>query len=268
MKYQIDHDLHIHSRVSICSNDPAQSTERILEYAKTYGLKHICVTDHFWDKIVPNRGWPFYQEQDFDYISQALPLPQREGIQFHFGCETDMLLEGTVGIAPETMDKFEFIIVPTTHLHMGEYVIKDDPTPADRAEAWVKRFRYLLDADLPFGKVGMAHLACGLIYPGGEIHEVLSLILDETMEVLFAKAAQLGVGIEINADDWKTEGRPPQRMQQVLRMFRIAKQAGCKFYLGSDAHHPDGLDGAIPVFESAIALLELKETDKFLPANW
>ena len=30
----LDHDLHIHSQLSLCSSDPAQTPARILQYAK------------------------------------------------------------------------------------------------------------------------------------------------------------------------------------------------------------------------------------------
>lgn len=33
MRYSFDHDLHIHSQISSCSNHPEQTTERILQYA-------------------------------------------------------------------------------------------------------------------------------------------------------------------------------------------------------------------------------------------
>jgi histidinol phosphatase-like PHP family hydrolase len=46
-------------------------------------------------------------------------------------------------------------------------------------------------------------------------------------------------------------------------MFRIAKAQGCRFYLGSDAHHPDELLKARRIFERAIDLLDLRESDKF-----
>ncbi len=121
----------------------------------------------------------------------------------------------------------------------------------------------VLNADLPFHKTGIAHLACRLINPGGEVEEVLSLISDEAMRDLFTKAAQRGVGIEINADDWNFQTFSQGRIDQVIRVFAIAKECGCKFYLGSDAHHPNGLDGAIPIFENAVAELDLKESDKF-----
>jgi len=49
----------------------------------------------------------------------------------------------------------------------------------------------------------------------------------------------------------------------VLRIFKIAKQCGCKFYLGSDAHHPNWFNDVKAIFERAIDLLELTEDDKF-----
>ena len=40
MKFQIDHDYHIHSKLSSCSRDPEQTNERILQYAKENGLSN------------------------------------------------------------------------------------------------------------------------------------------------------------------------------------------------------------------------------------
>ena len=37
MKFQIDHDLHIHSRLSRCSRDREQTPARILRYAEENG---------------------------------------------------------------------------------------------------------------------------------------------------------------------------------------------------------------------------------------
>jgi histidinol phosphatase-like PHP family hydrolase len=54
-----------------------------------------------------------------------------------------------------------------------------------------------------------------------------------------------------------------EETDRVLRMFRIAKYQGCKFYCGSDAHHPAGLVNSPARFERAIDLLGLQESDKF-----
>ena len=87
MRFQIDHDLHIHTQLSTCSQNPEQTADRILAYAKEYGLKEICVTDHYWDSAVPGAS-KWYVPQNFDNISKVLPLPQADGIKFRFGCET------------------------------------------------------------------------------------------------------------------------------------------------------------------------------------
>ena len=41
MKFAFDHDYHIHSQISLCSSDPAQTPERILSYARENGLHTI-----------------------------------------------------------------------------------------------------------------------------------------------------------------------------------------------------------------------------------
>lgn len=115
--------------------------------------------------------------------------------------------------------------------------------------------------ELPFKKIGIAHLACSLIAPNREDYlKVLNLLPTEKLEQLFKKCAELGVGIELNADDMNFAD---DEAETVLRMFRIAKQQGCKFYMGSDAHHPNELDNAKRLFERAIDMLELTEDDKF-----
>ena len=258
-----DNDLHIHSKISVCSNLPEQSTERILSYAVENGLKTICLTDHFWDDAVAGAS-DWYKPQNFEHISAAKPLPQTDGVRFLFGCETDLDKFLTLGISKERLDEFSFIVIPTTHFHMKGFTLSEDETasPKSRAEAWVKRLDKVLGMDLPFHKVGLAHLTCGLIAPKrDEYLETIKLIPSEEMQRLLKKAAELGVGIELNRGDMSFAD---DEKDIVLRPYRIAKQCGCKFYFGSDAHSPAQLDKSKAVFERAIDLLELTEDDKFI----
>lgn len=261
MKFQIDHDLHIHSCLSSCSRDPQQSTETILDYAKRHKLHTVCLTDHYWDQAVPGPS-DWYAPQDYDHIAQALPLPRAEEHEFLFGCETEYRADGVLGMPLSRMDDFDFVIIPTTHLHMSGFTItpEDKESNERRAAAWLRRLDGVLDMDLPFRKIGIAHLACHLINKHGYL-EVLDLIPTSELERVFKKAASLGCGIELNASDF---GFADEDADRVLRIFRVAKICGCKFYLGSDAHHPNQLDGAIPRFARAIDLLELTEDDKFI----
>lgn len=264
MRYIVDNDLHIHSKISACSGVPEQTPERILQYAEETGLKTICVTDHFWDSDVDGAS-EWYAPQDYNRIVASKPLPQKEGIRFLFGCETDLDKNLTLGISKEKYDLFDFIVIPTTHFHMTDFTLslEEGENEHTRAVAWVKHFEAVLNMDLPFHKVGIAHLTCQLIGKNRERAEflkVMPLIPDEEMERLFTKAAKLGVGIELNACDMRFTD---EEADIVLRPYRIAKKCGCKFYFASDGHRPAELDRANALFNKAVDWLELTEDDKF-----
>ena len=261
MRYIIDHDYHIHSFLSSCATDPAQTPEKILACAKERGLSRICLTDHYWDSAVLGAS-RWYTPQNFDHIAQYRNLPQADGIEFLFGCETDMDQNGVIGIPPERFDDFDFIIVPTTHLHMKNFTIPIEKLQdsAYRAEMWAWRFEKLLDSNLPMHKVGVPHITSGLINNTGDFahHETLSRIPTAEITRLFTKAAARGCGIELNSADMREID-----YEQVQRFYRIAKACGCKFYLGSEAHMPFEFAPSLSVWEHAIDVLGLTEDDKF-----
>ena len=267
MKFKIDHDLHIHSKISSCSDNPLQTNERILQYAKDNNFKTICLTDHFWDSKVEGAS-PWYVPQNYEHIEKALPLPQGDGIRFLFGCETELSKDLTLAIDKTTFEKFDFVIIPTTHLHMLGLTIESEiRSPNVRAKIWANRLRAVFNMDLPFHKIGIAHLTCPLITPKAQgftdedYINTLNLISKEELFELFTKAAKLGVGIELNFDDVIFNKTAENA---VFRIYKIAKECGCKFYLGSDAHHPERLEKVIPYFQKAIDVLELTEDDKFI----
>ena len=186
MRYILDNDLHIHSQISACSGDAEQTTDRILKYALDNGLKTICITDHFWDSdVVGASSW--YAPQNFDRISGALPLPCAEGVRFLFGCETELTKDLVIGISPKRFDSFDFVIIPTTHFHMKGYTLTDGENESNesRANAWVKRLGAVLDMELPFHKIGIAHLTCGLIDRNrGDYLKTLELLPHDDMKRL------------------------------------------------------------------------------------
>lgn len=262
MRFSVDHDYHIHSVASLCCHDQAQTPQRILQYALENGLKKIVITDHYWDETVAGAS-DWYKKQDHAHVSSVLPLPEAQGVEFLFGCETDMDKFCTVGISKQRYDCFDFIVIPTTHLHMTGFTIEKDATLEQRARAYVERLEALFEMDLPFHKIGIAHLTCTLLAtaePDDHI-KVIDMIADGEYERLFTRAAELGVGIELN---FSIERYTDSELQRVLRPYRIAKKCGCKFYLASDAHSVASLDRATKKFEAIISALELEEEDKFV----
>ena len=260
-KFIIDHDLHLHSQLSLCSDDPEQTAAALLDYGVREGLTDICVTDHYWDENVPGAsGW--YAAQNYAHVKQILPLPESDACRFHFGCEIDMDQFMTLGISDKMLDAFEFIIVPTSHLHMTGFTIApEDTSVARRAELYLARNHALLDMDLPFSKMGLAHFTCSLMERNceGDRDDILDAITDAEYAELFARVAKSGMGMELNMNL-----HDPQSAR-TMRPYHIAKSQGCKFYLGSDAHHPKNLQAARARFEAAIDALELTEKDKFKP---
>ena len=262
MKYVLDHDYHIHSMISQCSSNPEQTAENILKYAKERGFTSIALTDHFWDENIPGASNWYNTYHKFSDLSRALPLPTDPEVEFFFGCEADMDKNGVIGISRERCDLFDFIIVSTTHMHMkGFTVIEEDyENPEALARLWVERFDTLLRADLPFGKVGIAHLVTRCIAVKDNMHvEVIKRVPTEQMYRLFTEAARLGLGIEINGHDIDYRD---EDAEAVLRPFRIAKECGCKFYYGSDAHKPSEF-GVYTRFDRFVESLGLTEDDKF-----
>jgi len=259
MRYIADHDFHIHSTVSPCCHDENQIPERILQYAKENGLKKICLTNHLWDEKVESKA-EWHEMQRFPCITSVLPLPQDEMVEFLLGAEVDMDFDNIVGVSEERYDILDFIIVSTTHLHLaGNTVRTKVQTPEEAAEHWLNRLNALMEKNLPWHKTGVAHLTCGHIFKG-RTPEVIKLLSDESLYSVFGKCAQKGLGIELNM---KTLFSSQEEKDIMLRPYYIAKDCGCKFYLGSDSHKTEALKTAKENFENVITLLDLKESDKF-----
>ncbi len=260
MRYIADHDFHIHSTLSRCCHDENQTPEAILNYAKENGFKKICLTNHFWDEKVKSEA-EWIDEHGFSYVSSVLPLPESDNIDYLFGCETDMDFNNVLGVSKERFDAFDFVIVATTHLHLdGNTVRTKITTPEEAAFHWIDKLENLLSKDLPFNKIGIAHLTTGHILKN-RTAEVLSLIPDAAMYSLFNECSRKGVGIELNV---KTANMPDSQKEIFLRPYIIAKECGCKFYLGSDSHKTSALTSAKESFEDVITNLNLKERDKFI----
>ncbi len=259
MKYVINHDFHIHSTVSRCCRDPLQTPERIMQYARENNFDRICLTNHFWDeKIKSEAEW--IDEHGYSYLTSVLPLPRQEGIRFLFGAELDMDYNGILGISRETLDELDFVTVATTHMHLaGNSVREKISTPEEGAEIWLNKIRTLLAMPLPFHKIGLAHMTTGHIMKE-KTPEVIRLLKSSDLYEIFSDCAEKGLGIELNT---KTIFSSEEEKDILLRPYFIAKDCGCKFYLGSDSHKTEALKNAPENFRRIIDLLDLKEDDKF-----
>ena len=136
----VDHDLHIHSNLSSCAGPlgVTQTKENILKYAEGNHFNTICVTDHYWDETVPSRAG-MWKKENTAWLRSILPLPQSENVRFLFGCEADMDFDNVIGLAPEHYDNFDFVIIPTNHLHLRGSTCRGDEGMEERAALWCSR---------------------------------------------------------------------------------------------------------------------------------
>ena len=263
MKFQIDHDLHIHSHISPCAGyDPRQSPEAILAYGLSNAFGLLCITDHIWDQNVATVERNPWKKRGLD-VARAktlLPLPQSEACRILLGIEVDMDYLGNLGLSPQNYDAFDFIVLAPSHLHLKNFTRDEQTVGTSAAELkayYQKRLLQLLNMDLPFHKCGLAHFASCLQCDKGKF-SVLDRFTDEEFADIFSLAAARGLGIELNAEDFPEDAEA----EGVLRPYRIAKKMGCKFYLGSDAHQPEDFAGKKAQLQQIAEQLNLTEDDK------
>lgn len=258
MDFPVDHDLHCHTYLSKCSGDPEQTAENILKHARENGYTLQCITDHLWDRKVPGPN-DFYESQDIDHVRQILPLPGDDQVRMVFGCETEFCGGNRLALDPGNYDQFDFIVIPPNHFHMTRP--REYDTEEKTAGLFAERLEEISNLPLPWHKVGIAHITCSLIFKEGDPYLVYRLVDEKRFRAVMRKFAKLGAGIEINLSSFGPGWL--EHKEDALRLYRMALEEGCKFYLASDAHHPDGLRTVPDRAPKVIELLGLKKEDQF-----
>lgn len=255
---KVDHDLHLHSTLSSCCHDDRMTPERIADAAASLGITEVCLTDHLWDDAVPGAS-NWYAPQNIAHVRQNEQAARALGLRF--GCETEYCGGDKLGLAPEHFELFDFVVIPLNHMHMEGFVrpagLRGAPA---MAELIVMRLEQLTRLPIPFEKVGIAHLTTGLMFREGDVDDVLCLLDEARLLRVFDFFAKRGAGIELNVGSFlRWRARPEDR----LRVYRLAKKAGCLFYCASDAHQLDHLD--VPkVLPDVIEALDIRDGERYL----
>ena len=152
------------------------------------------------------------------------------------GCESETIAPGKFGITREMAEQLDFVLLPCNHLHMLDFV--EQPAsgrPRDVAEHLLRLFRSAVESGLataiphPFTAPGFMDRFDALV----------ASVSDAEFLDVCGLAAERGVALEITrgfVPPAPGPDRPSWSLETPLRFLRLARQAGCKFTFGSDAH--------------------------------
>lgn len=196
--------LHCHTDFS----DGASSIETLARAARDAGYQYVGITDHSSSAAYVGglrredleRQW-----DEVDRVNEAVG-----GIRVLKGVEVDILPDGDLDYGPEVLSRLDFVIAS---LH--------DDAGLDRTRMTERVLRAM---DSPYMTI-WGH-PTGRMLDGRDAYPM-------DLEPLFARAAERGIAVEINAD--------PHRMDLDWRHLRAARAAGAMISIGADAHSASGI---------------------------
>jgi len=197
-------DTHAHSNYS----DGSEPVSVIAEKAAEAGYEWIIITDHSQSLKIA-RGLTVKELMRKLEDIKKINLKQKK-IKVLFGAEVDILMDGSLDYTDEVLNKLDFV---TASIHSGF------KQPQEKIHERI------------FRAFENKYVHC-LSHPTGRLigtREAYAV----NMEKVIAQAAKTGVYLEINAY--------PERMDIYDIHCKMAKEAGVKIAIGTDAHHTDQL---------------------------
>lgn len=126
---KIKHDVHTHSLYSLCCYDPQATVTRYLERAAELGHKTFGISNHLWDEKMPGSS-DWYRKQMINYGLEARHAVPADtcGMKVLIGAESEYAhYKNALGMSAETAKRFDYMLIPHTHMHMRGFVMQDPP---------------------------------------------------------------------------------------------------------------------------------------------
>lgn len=190
--------FHNHSTWS----DGNASLLAMAQRAEELGWKFISFNDHFGPVGIAH---PLNEKRLVGYLKEIEQVRRKVGIRVFSGVEIDILKDGKLPLSAAKLRKLD-VVIASLHLSLGE-----------GEKEMTKRVCSALE-HYPITIFG--HPTARLL----NVREPVQMNLD----TVFSVACRQGVFLEINGS--------PQRMDLAGEQVRMARERGCKFALGVDAH--------------------------------
>lgn len=248
---KVEHDIHLHTYLSVCGTDSA-TIEYYIASAKKLGLKKVGIADHMWDDKIPfvesmrhSRAagdgevvLNWYRKQNIAHcreILNDLAAADTQGVQFFFGGEVDYCPGLGAAITEEEAENLDFMVVPNSHTHhlMDKSIY---------AEPYEKHAEFMLRATLDICTAPTAKYVTSLAHPFDPTcppHDpeyVVDALTDSQLKEAFCAAKEQNIASEINVSCFNTCPDDQLHNHYMMRILKAARDCGCKFTFGSDCH--------------------------------
>ena len=254
---KITQDIHIHTYLSPCAQSDA-TPQFYIDNAKDRGLELIGFADHMWDN---GKGYSIasYERHQTNFArlirvkEDIAKCTIPDGLRVFVGCESDFTADSTLGVSREVAAQLDFVLVAQAHTHFPE--ICPSPYRDDRIACGkfsLEAFKRLMkhpDADII---TAVPHpMGTHFVGADGGDADILAAISDAEFREAFLMAADKNIGIEINGcivmfacsfTNTDVNDLDAIKNLEYFRMFSVAKEAGCKFTFGSDAHSQSAVE--------------------------
>jgi DNA polymerase (family 10) len=199
-------DVHMHT----VATDGKNTIREMAEAAIARGYEYIAITDHSKNLAMVNG---LDDARALEHVARIREVDaEMEGrIRVFPGIEVDILGDGELDLANETLAQMDVVIASVHSLfnqpleQMTERVLRAIENP------------YVRILGHPTGRLLLRRKAYAI-----------------DIAAVIRRAAELGVAVEHNAY--------PDRLDLCDRDLRLAKEAGCKISINTDAHHTSQME--------------------------
>ncbi len=218
--------------------------EAALLAASVIGIDCIAFTDHI------------HIDTDLSILDnvRSRVLELNPSIKTYIGCEADIISVGSSVISSELVEKTDFIMAAANHFHDPTISQPQGTDRASIARHYLEMFSYAVNLENVDVIAHPFFVMPGYLDPLGP-SELTERDLAPAIEI----AARSDVAMEISR-----RALTPGQAPFIFSFYKLCKEAGLKFTVGSDAHKPSDV-GMTRLVEPLIRELGLTDEDFWLP---
>jgi len=217
----LSRDYHVHTYRSVCARKE-MTVPRIIRRAELKGYRELGISDHLGDYNTP---------ADLRK-NRALIDRVKTPVRVYLGCETCIHPSGELAFPSEALGFLDYVMVGVEHVLGAAATPADDPPRW--LKDWVRRLERLIESP---GRIDVISHPFNSLMGHHRGRPLLTHLSWRRWEELMAGLAASGTAIELrdSVENYDT------CYDAVRQVYRIAKDAGLRFAIASDAHGLDRL---------------------------